>query len=600
MIALSALLVIGCPGKPEVREPPPKSTTEGGEATTTAAVASTRPASPCSDVETEAGEATLRSCLRPPDATPACPTADRIAIVVDADKVTEGSRTLNWRALTDTPIGFDSTTCEVDDPLEKHSPGFCETIQHVGQVGKLDNTCSGARPIDRLAKSVGGGTPAAAALSVLVRELGVGALDVAMMAFDGLADECGDGTGTGRFQEQIAAAITAGIGVRVVARPREYRYAYVFSSTRYHAYADELATHLKGRLTAGPSSAWTGVIDLTPHRLQPGASSRGALAQATGGFLRLEGSAVRFPDPRRLTPLCAAGETAGRDGACVVDRLDVTKWLGTPTNERAALELSWAADPSRWDAAAPAGTRLAPPEVRINQPVATADTGAFVTTAGAARPLDQCPAPLQAARTANTRDPDCAAKNAELYQAVTLSSTGARSSARIDLIRQKTGFDWLESDSVLAPRIGNLRSTSGGPLTTIVVVSPALTEDVCAAALNRAFLQVHTWEPSGGAADTRQRMDAAAADLKACDASPLRALRDEFYATEPARFGVACAGSRVAPDLRAGMATLASAIRGASELLVATSGPPEAWREPAAACAVEGVRVVYTCSGDAL
>jgi hypothetical protein len=131
-------------------------------------------------------------------------------------------------------------------------------------------------------------------------------------------------------------------------------------------------------------------------------------------------------------------------------------------------------------------------------------------------------------------------------------------------------------------------------LTTLIVESPKLELDPCATALNGLLL--HTWKPEGGLKDTHTRMDTA--DLTTCDGSPLDVLRDAFYETEPKKFESVHTDSEGWSDLRGGMATLASVIYGvASEL---ASAPPDAWQEVSNACTLDGVRVVYDCSGEDL
>ncbi len=597
------------------------------------------------------------------EAVESCPRREDLALIVDDDEWTRVHR--SWRWLEERPWGLISTLCQRSggsQPLAHDLPQTCETIQRLGGAGGLVGGAVLCEPQSQTARHQERGadrtqTPARRALERACDGLLSGApgrttpWSVAVLAFDGVPDEMGTGGPEGEFAATLAQhCIARGVGVRVAARPETYRYLYVLSAPGHHKFADEAARRLATLLDEADPAALA---------LQHGgrAASRGSLPQRPSApprpalVLRLTPDRLALPGERRAVAAMRMlrAHLEGYEGderqtfdpgrgygaELGITALNLSLWLASEETNRAGWELIWNADRDSWQRLAAAGTLLAPPEVRGNEPgLELQPSGRDAIASGqpvvpATRlptawrlsaalgyrelPRETCPAVLERSHAGWKGEPeDCPRPAAGLYQSATLES----GKLTVELFRDPTGgFSWLRASARNSPVpagiavsaaedvhdpvfLRSVAGTVGAPLASFALVSPALTIDPCATALHDALLNSSARVARSGRSGREETLTgalAAPAVMAACERSPLSELWHSFQATESAPFSVTVTDRPdAAADLRVGMETLADSIF-ESATLAAGPGPGRRGSGTAGPCLLGGLRLLYEC-----
>lgn len=533
-----------------------------------------------------------------------CPDGDRIAFVFDDDSTT--SRRNPWQWLLQETWGL-KVACSGSggrSPLDGAAPRFCESIQELATIGPNDELFScidtNGRPRTRTSRGHGdpakavepSRTPAVEALDQLCSRLedraAPGSLSLVVFAFDGVPDEGGTGSAAFEvaFADRLARCISErGIGVDVVAMPQDYAYYYVLSAPSFRAFGRSVSEALAAEAARQPGATQPVVLRLTSDSLT--SDSHASIANAQMELIdwsQRDGSLALNDDPD--VPWT---------------RINTEEWLRSDVFHWAAWKLSWNARRGDWQAAAPDGTLLRPPEVHVNRVLASDKDAVFGVRDSrvVVKSFDDC----------GLRESisDACVPTGRLFQTLAVED----GTLELELIRDVQGTmfspDQMKSGQTVPPgsRLishsqgfvnqlnDHANSNSGSPLVRLMLVSPALESDPCAdevRELTQDWLKARRTNP-------RTPAPSLSSD---CSRSRMGTLYQAFSQTKFRRFP--CADSRqigARCDMGYGMATLAEAIVGTANVQVSDRGNQKMLTNPdkqfGGPVVLKLVQVVHEC-----
>lgn len=492
----------------------------------------------------------------------ACPAAERILVVVDHDNETASSGM--WHSLIQM---IDAAGAECPDglsvPIHGRLPGQCATIQGLAASGAAVGACRRGASVFPAGVAAGGDrTPAAGAVRSLCQRLSGNTTDIALLAFDGVADANPHATTPSQeLAEAVAACAAKKLVISAVVSPETYRYVYVFSDREHRDYAQNL--------TAKLARQWsTARIPAEALFLTPRWETRAPVAEvafAAGSNQPELPWDTEGPDVMRVM----SGEST------VGYRVDARRWTSSTESKGKAFRLTWNADPSRWSTTASAGLLARPPLVYGNRR-APEDPAVSLAPGAPYQYLSNCNATQEAGaysgRTGCNQSPP--ARN--FYQSIDV----AAGSAELALF---TGdqLDWLGADKKVRAYAAKVRSSRGAAATSLALVVPKPEVDPCLQSLSSAIRTVHLWPASQTTAAVLSSVDV----TSSCEGSPLRALEPLFARTRPKYFAMRSGTFAATADRRVGMESLVSAMAEVARV--------ERNKAAAAQCVLCTVRVTF-------
>lgn len=513
-----------------------------------------------------------------------CPTRQDVLWIEDADALTLSEGV--WKPWRRDLWRVQSSSCPLGDPLSQHFPGRCASIQDVGEAG-VSAALAGCDPYDPHPFSPKSGrtsTPATAAVRTACRAMlsVAGYPGVIAVAFDGVADEAGTGAAADRFSKSIAECVGGGIAVRAVANPHEYKYVYVLSRAPFHAYADDMADYIAGRMSSEHASAL--VFSLSPHSY---ATATGSPEVQAGATVAAESGGTKDSQPSSsLTPI------KGPNGLSVAN---LSGWVTRPSPLRQIWRLRWKSSVG-WPEGGPAGLRF-PVVARSNlageRPVARfpEESATWQMLAPGAAGVDSCPSPYRPPPT----DSSCHHEDVALYmRGRQEGGLGGDNSVFIEAMR--TPVD-VTPDAAFAPAgaadaVSEWMGLTRDPvkLPGVGVIMERAQLDPCALALESALIDVDRWNVSDSTTDRLAR-NSPGLD-KACVGSGLEALYRAISSTRGRSFAATKDRLGGGRDRRVGMGTLVQSMTATARTLIAGSAT---WPGVSQECLLGGFLVVYDC-----
>lgn len=537
-----------------------------------------------------------------------CPDGGRIAFVFDDDSRTSQRQPWQWLLTKTWNL---KTTCDGVDrsPLDGAAPRFCESIQELATIGQDDELlpCIDPNGRPRVRTSRGHGdpakavdrsrTPAVEALDLICLRMEdqdvTGSLSMVVFAFDGVPDEGGTGSAAFEvaFADRLARCISErGIGVDVVAMPQNYAYYYVLSAPKFRSFGRATALALADEAARQRGATKPVVLRLTSDALTSG--GRASIADVKMEMIdwsQRDGSLAPIDDPR-----------------IPWTRINTEQWLQTDSLSWVAWQLKWNARPEDWQAVAPDGTLLRPPEVHVNRELVP-DADALFRASDrqvVVKPFEGCSMrqavsktcpptgilfqalavengalELELIRNANNEPFD------QMIQSATVKNSDQTANSSPRQIKHTQGFaNQLENPNSARP---------GYPLLRMMLVSPALEIDDCAKDVREVtqdWLRARSTDQNSPAPDLSQK----------CRFSRLGQLYQAFSETkfkrfpceDPKQVGARC-------DMGYGMATLAEAIVGTAKVQVSGGSNQKGLKRPdeefGAPVILRLVQVVHEC-----
>jgi hypothetical protein len=492
--------------------------------------------------------------------TDECPSAGRIAVVVDHDNETAAQHT--WRSLIEdvNAAGVECATV-MHDPLRGRLPGLCDTIQHLSSGMQMRSCRTGANVFPQGTPPEGNTTPAANAVRNLCRRISSREIDVALLAFDGVPDANPTAqTPAQEFAEAVGDCAAKDLVISVVAAPERYRYLYVFGGVRFRDYSDRMTKIMAQRWNG--SGVLAEALLLTPR--WDARQNTAAVRFDAGSHLREVQWDTAGPDVERVTSR----------GATVGYRIDAQRWTSSTESKGKAYRMQWNADPKDWEATASVGLITKPPLVYGNR-MPPEDSAVLIAVGTPYQQLLNCDSTrIPGADSARCADLPATAHN--FYQRLEVTPNAFE-------LALFTGdqLSWLGSDAPMREYTSLVRASRGAAASSLALVAPLPDVDPCMASLASAIRNVHRWH----VIDTTAEMLRRGAVSQQCTGSRLQSLGNLFAQTVPKHFATKSGTFADTADRRVGMESLMAAIAEVTRV--------ERAKASASACVLCTIRVTF-------